>query len=120
MDAPISTVTAPTRPHQRHRVYTSTVAPDGSLVPWLAAAGPLAYTPEKPPERDYYFQYSWIVPGIFADTTNRHRHYYFGAPYRDQAKELFAFWAAARQRATKRLAFRLGTVSSETATAPVC
>jgi hypothetical protein len=46
------------------------VAPDGHLVPWLAADGPLAYTPEEPPDRDYYFQYSWIIPGIFADATN--------------------------------------------------
>ncbi len=30
-------------------------------MPWLAAAGELAYTPHSPPERDYYFQCSWII-----------------------------------------------------------
>ncbi len=112
-------VKEPAQLRQRRPFDTSTVAPNGSLVPWLAAAGPLAYTPEEPPDRDYYVQYSWIVPGIFADATNRRCHYYFGAPYRHQARELFAFWAAARQRATRRLAFCLGIVNSETVTAPV-
>jgi hypothetical protein len=109
----------PARVRHRRPFNTSTVATDGRLVPWLAADGPLAYTPEEPPDRDYYFQYSWIVPGIFADKTNRRHHYYFGASYREQASELFAFWAAARQGDARRLAFCLGSVDSETVAAPV-
>jgi hypothetical protein len=35
------------------------------IVPWLASAGELAYSPHSPPDRDYYFQYSWVIPGIF-------------------------------------------------------
>ena len=35
------------------------------IVPWLASAGELAYSPNSPPDRDYYFQYSWVIPGIF-------------------------------------------------------
>lgn len=88
-------------------------------MPWLAASGPLSYAPEDPPDRDYYFQYSWIVPGIFADATNLRRHFFFGAPYRNQAKEIFSFWTAARQRRTTRLALCFGTVDGETVTAPV-
>jgi hypothetical protein len=49
------------------------------LVPWLAAEGPLAYSPAEPPLKDYFFQYSWILPGIFNPAINLRRHYYFGS-----------------------------------------
>jgi hypothetical protein len=47
------------------RYSTSTLIDSASCVPWLAADGPLAYTPENPPPTDYFFQYSWILPEIF-------------------------------------------------------
>jgi len=47
------------------RYSTSTLIDSASCVPWLAAEGPLAYTPEDPPATDYFFQYSWILPEIF-------------------------------------------------------
>ena len=53
-------------PDRRETRSTSTIAGDGRLVPWLAAEGRLAYRPEQPPERDYYFQYGWVLPEIFA------------------------------------------------------
>ena len=82
------------RPQRRQRRFdTATAAPDGRLVPWLAAAGPLAYTPEEPPDRDYYFQYGWVLPGILSEKINPRCHYYFGAAYRDHAREIFALWA---------------------------
>jgi hypothetical protein len=74
------------------RFTTSTVAEDGRLVPWLAATGPLSYTPEDPPDRDYYFQYGWIIPGMLADGTNKRRHYFFGASRKDDVSHLFFFW----------------------------
>jgi hypothetical protein len=49
-----------------------------SCVPWLAAEGPLAYTPENPPATDYFFQYSWILPEIFDFKDHRRCHHYFG------------------------------------------
>jgi len=54
------------------RFPTSTVFDSGRSVPWLAARGPLAYTPEEPPARNYFFQYSWIIPGIFDKSVNLH------------------------------------------------
>ena len=72
------------------RRSTCTVRDDGRIVPWLAASGPLSYTPESPPPSDYYFQYGWILPGIFDPATNTRRHFYFGAHYKDDAKELLA------------------------------
>ena len=33
-------------------------------MPWLAAEGPLAYTPESPPARDSLFQYGWVLPQV--------------------------------------------------------
>jgi hypothetical protein len=89
------------------------------LVPWLAAAGPLAYSPDNPPDRDYYFQYSWILPGIFNERVNRRCHCFFGSPCREWAKELFSFWAAARGRAITPVALRLGSVSEDAVTAPI-
>lgn len=83
------------RPCRRHS--TRTVTENGCIVPWLAASGPLAYTPEDPPSSDYYFQYSWILPEIFAPAVNRRRHFYFGAQYRDDSRELFSFWESARE-----------------------
>ena len=67
---------------QRRRFSTSTVA-DGQFVPWLAAAGELAYPPHTPPERDYYFQYSWIVPEIFNSRENVRRHFWFGSLWKE-------------------------------------
>jgi hypothetical protein len=52
----------------------STVMADGRIVPWLAASGPLAYTPENPPSIKSAFQYSWVFPENFPNN----RHYYFG------------------------------------------
>ena len=56
------------------RYSTSTVTPGGAIVPWLAAEGPLAYSPEKPPESNYLFLYGWLMPRVYSDK----RHYYFG------------------------------------------
>lgn len=98
---------------------TSTITPDGRVVPWLAADGPLAYSPEAPPERDYYFQYGWVLPGIFADHTNTRRHFYFGTSFKDDARELFAFWKTAREGAVERVACYHGTIGATGVTAPV-
>jgi hypothetical protein len=38
------------------------------------AEGPLSYSHENPPPSDYYFQYGWVVPGIFSGATNKRRH----------------------------------------------
>jgi hypothetical protein len=84
-------------PSPRSRFSTSTVAASGHLVPWLAAAGPLAYSPTEPPARDYFFQYSWILPGIFDPKVNLRQHRYFGCYGKSGAKFLFDFWDNARK-----------------------
>jgi hypothetical protein len=81
----------------RSRFSTSTVIDSEYLVPWLSAEGPLAYSPTKPPARDYFFQYTWILPGIFNPQVNLREHRYFGSPLKDSARFLFDFWANARQ-----------------------
>lgn len=101
------------------RFSTSTVTPDGRFVPWLSASGPLSYTPENPPERDYYFQYGWVMPGILADSTNRHRRYFFGTSFKQDAKGVFSFWNAARQGVPSRLALCFGTASTDALTTPL-
>jgi hypothetical protein len=81
----------------RSRFSTSTVIDSEYLVPWLSAEGPLAYTPTNPPSRDYFFQYTWILPGIFNPQVNLREHRYFGSPHKDSARFLFDFWTKARR-----------------------
>jgi hypothetical protein len=78
------------------RFSTSTVFDPRRSVPWLAAQGPLAYSPEEPPARDYFFQYSWILPGIFDPKVNLREHRYFGSPHKCDAHLLFDFWGNIR------------------------
>jgi hypothetical protein len=81
----------------RSRFSTSTVIDSEYFVPWLSAEGPLAYSPTKPPARDYFFQYTWILPGIFDPQVNLGEHRYFGSPLKSSARFLFDFWANARR-----------------------
>jgi hypothetical protein len=76
----------------RSRFSTSTVIDSEYIVLWLCADGPLAYSPTKPPARDYFFQYTWILPGIFNPQVNLREHRYFGSPLKDSARFLFDFW----------------------------
>jgi hypothetical protein len=78
------------------RFSTSTVFDLGRPVPWLAAQGPLAYSPEEPPPTEYFFQYSWILPGIFDPKVNLREHRYFGSPLKSDARFLFDFWGNVR------------------------
>ena len=103
----------------RPRLATATIADDGRIVPWLSASGPLAYTPEAPPARDYYFQYGWVMPGILCDRVNKRCHFYFGASIKDRAASVFAFWNAARSQTTTRVAVLTGECSGDTVTAPM-
>lgn len=106
---------------QDHR-RTSTVAADGTLVPWLAADGPLAFRPESPPATDKFFQYGRILPEILADQTDRKRQYWFGAMYKDDAREVLAFWARCRSDpagAGRLAAAGVGLVAPEMVHAPL-
>jgi hypothetical protein len=76
---------------------TATIVGTNHLVPWLAAKGPLAYSPTEPPARDYFFQYSWILPGIFEPGINLRQHRYFGDRLKENAGFLFDFWDSARK-----------------------
>jgi hypothetical protein len=76
---------------------TATLVGTSHVVPWLAAKGPLAYSPSEPPARDYFFQYSWVLPGIFEPGINLRQHRYFGAHLRENAGFLFDFWDSARK-----------------------
>jgi hypothetical protein len=86
----------------RTRFPTGTVMSSKCLVPCLAAEGPLAYSPAEPPDRDYFFQYIWILPEIFDPRINLREHRYFGSPLKQSARFLFDFWAKARSDAGQR------------------
>lgn len=74
----------------RSRFSANTVVDSKYLVPWLAAVRPLAYSPAELPARDYFFQYTWILPGIFNPKINLRGHRYFGGPRKVSAHELAA------------------------------
>ena len=76
----------------RSRFSTRTVVESKYFLPWLAAEGPLAYSPVEPPARDYFFQYTWILPEIFDKHVNLREHRYFGSPLKHGARFLFDFW----------------------------
>lgn len=107
-------------PVKKSRYHTSTITKSGSIVPWLAASGPLAYSPENPPDRgDYYFQYSWVIPGIFDPEIDIRRHRYFGAQYREDAKDLFDFWKSTRAGQVEKVFACDGHSRETTLEAPV-
>lgn len=103
------------------RFLTSTVHRSQYLVPWLAAEGPLAYSPSEPPIRDYFFQYTWILPGIFNPTVNLRQHHYFGSYDKDSAGFLFDCWSQARQGHGRdlQLCCQYGSVSDAEVRAPI-
>lgn len=88
-------------------------------MPWLASEGPLAYTPERPPSKDYFFQYGWVLPETFHREMNLRRHYYFGALYQDQARFVFRFWEQARQGHVSQRFCELGVISQNELKAPI-
>jgi hypothetical protein len=73
----------------RSRFSTRTIIESKHVVPWLAAEGPLAYSPAEPPAKNYFFQYTWILPELFDDNVNLREHRYFGSPIKDSASFVF-------------------------------
>ena len=100
------------------RFSTSTLA-GKEFVPWLAAAGELAYSPDSPPERG--FQYSRVIPAIFRAGVNLRRHFWFGSPLRDcpEVRLLFAFWNTARRGKRDAIYLANGTAGRDGVTAPL-
>ena len=105
---------------RRLRFSTSTLA-GVEIVPWLASTGELAYSPLSPPERDYYFQYSWIIPAIFRAGVNLRRHFWFGGPLKNsqEVKLLFAFWNKARKGEAETLYLSNGMAEADEVRAPL-
>ncbi len=112
-------VNGPRGAHRRWHRSTCTITAEGRIVPWLGADGPLAYCPESPPARDYYFQYGWVLPEIFADGTSRRQHYYFGGLRKEEARDLFSFWQDARNGRFEEVALVFGTVDGDRIAAPL-
>jgi hypothetical protein len=104
----------------RLRFSTSTLLGE-EIVAWLASAGELSYSPHSPPDSDYYFQYSWVIPGIFQGRTRVRRHFWFGCPFKDdrELKLLFAFWNRARRGKLDTLFVSNGRCGMEDVTAPL-
>lgn len=97
---------------------TSTITGSGSLVPWLAAAGPLSYTPNNPPVSDYYFQYGWVLPEVLSAGED-HRHRYFGVASKHAAAEVFAFWDDARHGRHVPVQVGNGKTTPDSVSAPI-
>ena len=107
--------------NKKNKFSTSTIINTQELVPWLASNGPLSYSPNNPPERDYYFQYSWVIPDIFNKKVNPREHRWFGENSKDDCmvKKLFDFWNNARKAKITQLYFSFGNISQLNVLSPV-
>lgn len=94
---------------------------DNEIVPWLAATGELAYSPKNPPNKDYYFQYSWVIPSILGPEVNKGNHYWFGERYKDDSdvQLLLSFWQNARRGDLNELFLSNGIIVPHDVTAPI-
>lgn len=75
--------------------------------------GTLAYSPAEAPARDHFFQYTWIIPGIFKPKINLREHRYFGSPQKVSARLLFGLWASARSCAALQPYYQRGVISED-------
>jgi hypothetical protein len=83
---------------------TDTVLENGEIVPWLAAKGPLSYTPESPPKSDKIFDYARFMPSIFSEVRRYGNYYPFGATEFPGCPQLLGyFWNLAREKKVKPL-----------------
>jgi len=98
---------------------TTTLAKNNKISPWLSASGELAYTPENPPARDYFFQYGWILPEVTRNCANRKSHYYFGHPIKADSDFLFDFWNRARNGRVSQIKVCYGHKDGVDFTAPI-
>jgi hypothetical protein len=73
-------------------VSTSTVTEDGSTVPWLAAKGALAHTPENPPPRIDGVNFGELMPSSIQGSWR---------PY--QIGSAAGFWKAAQERNVEKV-----------------
>ena len=104
---------------KKPKFSTSTITSRTRTVPWLAAEGPLSYTPENPPHKDYFFQYGWILPQLINAKVRQTRHYYFGASRKEDAEDAFRFWNGARDGRVSRIILKQGTITPLEVTAPI-
>jgi len=73
-------------------------APARSRTPLRACAcRDRARATQQRPATDYFFQYSWILPGIFDPKVNLREHRYFGNRLKNSARFLFDFWGNIRK-----------------------
>lgn len=99
---------------------TSTLLPNGEIVPWLASKGELAYSVDNPPKKDYYFKYNFILPDILNNKVNKREHRYFGCRCNDyDVKVLLDFWNSDRLNNINRIYYSNGKKAEYSCTAPI-
>ncbi|MBF0363661.1 MAG: hypothetical protein HQK49_21760 [Oligoflexia bacterium] len=105
----------------KKKYSTSTLINKDQIVPWLAAKGSLAYSPESPPDSDYFFKYNWILPDIFNSKVNKRKHQYFGYPFKDhyEVKELLTFWNSCRKGVIEKVYAYDGEITDNKTTSPI-
>lgn len=98
---------------KKNQYSTSTIINSREIVPWLASSGSLAYSPEIPPARDYFFQYSWVIPSVFNNKINKRQHRWFGNCFRDhhEVDILFEFWNNNRKRLVNQIFKTNGSIT---------
>jgi len=98
---------------------TNTGSGSDTVVPWLAATGPLAYTPDNPPDRDYYFQYDRVLPHVLSRNLDLKMPRYFGAGSKHAAADVFEFWKDARSGRHVKVHVKNGQLSPDSIATPI-
>ncbi len=104
---------------KKKKYSTNTITDDNKITPFLSSSGELAYTPENPPDRDYFFQYGWILPKIISDSKWKKCHHYFGNPIKSDSDFLFDFWHKARKGDVDKIALIYGQKLKNSLIAPI-
>ncbi len=104
---------------KKKKYSTNTKTDDNRITPFLSSSGELAYTPENPPDRDYFFQYGWILPNIIKGSKWKRCHHYFGNPEKSESDFLFDFWNKAREGHVKKSSLIYGQKLTNSFIAPI-
>jgi hypothetical protein len=95
-----------------------TVTGANTIVPWLAASGPMAYTPESPPKSDEAFKYGRLMPQAFKEKGDflYGQGEYNTEPFTGNMK---MFWEAAKKGKVDRVFYQEGKRTEDGFLAPM-
>lgn len=87
------------------------------LVPWLASFGPLAFSPERPPNDESLFRYYRVLPSLFKAMPRPEEEYFGGIA--GSTSTILDFWRFATERQLRCIAKNDGHLTPTGLSAPI-